>query len=225
MSSKKQRWLIFVVLSLTLMTVTPVAAGPGAQQAQLPPPPEWPIIGPILRWLGIGEDAPAEPLPTPDPEMPSLVVESLEAAEAYWAEVAPGESVQFIVSETTANQIIDEYTASFEGVRSADVQFDRGTVTGSAELDREIFADYDVQLPFFIQGATLNGAVTVRVGAAGCRPVITVEKVRVGKLGIPVKGIGQEMIDETIREEWPPEACIEDVYITPEQLVVVASRR
>ncbi|HSQ39964.1 MAG TPA: hypothetical protein VLM78_07370, partial [Anaerolineales bacterium] len=55
---------IFVLSMLLLGAALPVRAASSA--TALPPLPEWPIIGPILQWLGVVEPTPAEIVEMPE---------------------------------------------------------------------------------------------------------------------------------------------------------------
>lgn len=214
------RRLLWLILPLVLLSVVaaPVAAAPAAEAERIPPPPEWPIIGPVLRWLGVGEEAE----PEPDLSLPEHQVATYEEAEALWRSLEPGERVRVTVAEEDVNAPLQEAVAETEVLRSASVDFQEGVIlvdfeVDTAELRRMLEEEESVSLPGFLtRGETFGGEYRVTAETEGCRPVVDVRG--------PGLFLQRRLLRRTLVQTWdeygPSGACIEGIFISDGEVAV-----
>ncbi len=206
----KRLMLLGLIVTLMLpLTVTPVGAAPA--EGAIPPPPEWPLIGPVLRWLGVGATKEA---PTRDPNLTEYRVESVDEAEALWRELEPGQRVRVIVTEDALNPPLQELVAENEMLREAEIRFAGGEVLLTVEVDtqelrREIEDQGQVSVPgFLLRGETVGGEYRVTLEAESCLPSVRVRGPRMLFGGPVVRRVLAEVRDSY----WPEGACIEQIF-------------
>ncbi|HOV47152.1 MAG TPA: hypothetical protein PLM06_00770 [Anaerolineae bacterium] len=212
------------ILAIGLALATPTVAlayqhGPG-----LPPPPEWPVIGPILRWLGIIEETPAE-MPAFDPTYTEHRLTTLQDAQSLWESLEPEARVRVIVGQEDANAALQTAVQNVPGLDDVTLTFESGSVTLAATVKRSVLERQGVQLPFFITSQEIKGELQIALGAAECRPTLTVQKVRLGKIGLPLRSLAEEAFNEQMQQEWMSQVCIERVFMLPGEFAVEGYRR
>lgn len=221
-----KHWKVVTSLVLSLMLFSaamPVYAAP--QATALPPLPEWPVIGPILKWLGIVEEAPAEIVEMPeDLDLPHYPIETLDDILAL-QDLEVEERVRITATDTALTTItrdlLDEHTT---GIHNFSLTFAPGEATGYVEVDPVVLKDADFDLPVnFKNPIKLEGVVSL--GASGCRATIIVEKVSVNKWSIGMRGLVQRWIDEELPGMWPSEVCVERITLKSGEIAVVGYRR
>ena len=91
----KKFLLSMAALGVLFTAATPVAAANSGTARDLPPLPDWPVVGPVLRFLGIGGETPETTMPsaTPDPSLPEYTIETIEDF-AQLREVEDGQRVR-----------------------------------------------------------------------------------------------------------------------------------
>lgn len=221
MNTYKHIWM--AALAALIVLTTPTTALAQEFGPNLPPPPDWPIIGPVLRWLGF-EGTP-EPTPAFDPNRPEHRLATIAEAEALWNKLSPDERVRVIISQADANAQLQESIRNARGLSSASITFDAGAITLAATVDRAALELEGVELPFFLMGKEISGQVTFTLNAVDCRPTFTVKKVRIGRLSLPLRTLAQTTLDENLAQEWPPNICIERVFMLPGEFAVEGYRR
>jgi len=209
------------VTLLALIVLNPLAAI-AAPQA-LPPIPEWPIIGPILQWLGIVEASPAAA--TINPALPEYRVGNLEEAEALWERINPNESIRVVITDEDANAFIQRLTREDESIQSLTVAFESGAAVLRVTLSRDLLSEFDIQMPFFIRGDALEIKLTVNATATDCKPVVTVKSLDFNGWPLPIKGLVAETLNALINEEWPANICLEQVIFSSGELALEGHRR
>ena len=221
---KHWRMITILVLSVLLLgTAMPVQAAPSA--TALPPLPEWPIIGPILKWLGVVEPEPVEVVePSEDLDLPQYSIETLDDILAL-RDLEVEERVRITATDTAlttiAQDALDEYT---DGIQNFRVTFAPGEASVYVEVDPEVLAEADFELPVNLRNA-IKLESTVELSASGCRAIVTIKKVSINKWSIGLRGFVQTWIDEELPGMWPSEVCVERITVKSGEIAVVGYRR
>ncbi len=229
---KSRSPILIVVTLLLFVAVAPAQAAPvlpasltqPSLATALPPLPQWPIIGPILKMLGVvPAQPPAEILPVPDPTLPEYRVSTLDDLNQL-QDIEPGQHVRVVASDADLNQIakqvLDEKVGSGA---SASVSFDTNLIavqaTGSADLIKQIGFD----VPSLVRG-TLTLSTTMTVSAANCRPVVQIQTLGVNGWSVGLRGIVQRGLNAQLPGMWPTDVCVEKVIVTPGEIAVEGYR-
>lgn len=221
-----KQWKIVTILVLSMVlfgTAMPVYAAPST--TALPPLPEWPIIGPILKWLGVVEPEPAEIVELPeDLDLPHYPIETLDDILAL-QDLEVEERVRITATDTAlttiAQEALDEYTDS---IQNFTVTFTPGEATVYVEVDPEVLAEADFELPVKLKN-TVKLEGTVSLAASGCRVVVSIEKVSINKWSIGLRGFVQSWLDDELPGMWPGEVCVERVTVKSGEIAIVGYRR
>ena len=216
-------WRLVLIVFIVAGAATPAYAYAGRDP--LPPLPEWPVIGPLLRWLGVGESASEIATPTPDPALPEYRIKNVEDAQTFWEGLGLEERVRVVVSDEDIAILIEEQIANVKGLREASLTFDTDIVTIEAELEPDILDETGVKMPFFLKKKTLSGEITFSLEASSCQLLPTVEKVRVNHWTLPLGGFIQENIQDALDTEWPTGICVTTVYLTPGEIALEGYRQ
>ncbi len=224
---KRIGYALALLLFLVAAMAPSLAAAP--QGEQLPPPPEWPIIGPILRWLGLAQETPEVELPAiPDlpPGVSEYTPESIEDLITLWEKMSNGETVRVTLREATLQAMVDRWVEPMPGLSSLSVAFEEGQIKLEGTVATSKMEEYlGFQLPDFLAKDDLTVVLVFTAQAVDCRPQITLETVRINGKGWPVKGMVQEQLAQQIDELWPEaNLCIEAIYITDDALIVEGHR-
>jgi hypothetical protein len=221
---KLWRLTAVLVLSVLLFSATmPVYAAPNA--TALPPLPEWPIIGPILKWLGVVEEKPVEIVEMPeDLDLPQYPIETLDDILAL-QDLAVDERVRVTATDTAlaaiAQEAIDE---NVEGVQNFRLTFTPNKATVYVEVDPSVLEDADFDLPVNLKN-TIKLEGVVNLATSGCRVTVTVEKVSINKWSIGLRGLVQRWIDDQLPGMWPEEICVERITLKSGEVAVVGYRQ
>ncbi len=224
---KRIGYALALLLFLVAAIAPSVAAAPRGEQ--LPPPPEWPIIGPILRWLGLAQETPEVELPAiPDlpPGVSEYTPESIEDLIALWEEMANGETVRVTLQEATLQAMVDRWVEPMPGISNPSIAFENGAITLAATIPVSEMEEYlGFEVPGFLFKDDLEVTIVFTAQAVDCRPQLTLETVRINGKGWPVKGLVQKQLTQRIDELWPEaNLCIEAIYITDDALIVEGHR-
>ncbi len=216
------RWMRVVVLvaMLGLLVATPVLA---AQEITgFPPLPQWPIIGPLLRMLGLIKPATPTPPPppTPDPTLPEYHITTLEDLREL-QELEEGEKVRVVLAEEDANEMIAQI---LKQQATVSLSFEQGYMMVQAFVDQSLLKQVGADLPDLGDGE-LEIRVTLTIQTSDCQPVITLNKVEVNGWSMGLRGVAQRALDERLPYLWPAQACLEAVFLTPGQLAIEGYRR
>ncbi|HHE73445.1 MAG TPA: hypothetical protein ENL34_14320 [Chloroflexi bacterium] len=216
------RWMRAAVLvaMLGLLVATPVSAA--QETTGLPPLPQWPIIGPLLRMLGLIKPAtPAPPpRPTPDPTLPEYHITTLEDLREL-QELEEGEKVRVVLAEEDTNEMIAQI---LKQQATASLSFEQGYVMVQAFVDQSLLKQMGVDLPDLGDGE-LEIRITLTIQTSDCQPVITLNKVEVNGWSMGLRSVAQRALDDRLPHLWPTEACLEAVFLTPGQLAIEGYRR
>ena len=224
---KHYKSIIIVILALLLLlsSVTPLFAADNIAPNTLPPLPEWPVIGPVLRWLGVAE---AEPEPEPDVtveaplrDIPEYTIKSLDDVETLRA-LGNNESVRIIATDDTLNALAAEASADIEGLTTATVTFDQDLVSVYVQLDRTILSSAGIDFPL-VRGQTLELTAEAALSASNCRVAVSLSKFRINRIGVAMILGGQ--INQIIQDNWPEQACVEDISVKPGEIIVEGYRQ
>ena len=221
--------ILSLVLTLTLLASTAPIAKASSPGEALPPLPEWPIIGPVLRRLGVTPPEPEPtPMPTPNPTLEEYRIRTLEDMEAL-QEIEPNTPVRVIATDEDLNQMVLEVLQDANVVEDAglDLDFDAGLVTidlqaSSALLDR---LDLDFDLPAVVRGRNIDASATMGIEAVGCSVNVTFDKVRVNNWRLGLRPIAARMVNERIPDFWSSDVCVEGVYLMDGEAAVEGYRR
>jgi hypothetical protein len=218
--------LVQVLLALALVALVttalplPVAAGvPGTNSATLalPPIPEWPVIGPVLRWLGVA--SPTEETPTPTPDLPEYRISSYEDIDALNG-IQRGERIRIIAAEDDLNAIILDAIQENVGAEAGLVlDVEPNLLSVRATADESLLAQYADDLPRQIQG-DLDFTGAFRLEAAQCAPRVTIQKLEVNGWSFGLRLLAQGPINTRISEIWPDEICVERVLLMQNDVAV-----
>jgi len=209
--------LILTVLLLT--SATPIFAQRAAAPGLLPPLPQWPIIGPILQWLGVAEEP--EPVEMPLRDLPEYTIETLEDVKAL-QDIETGQSVRIRAKDTDLNILLAEASASIDGIDRATVQFEEGAVSGNVTLDRDLLAQVNAELPP-IGGESLQIMSTVEPSVEACQVTVKVKKFKINNLGLRL--LLGSVVNQVIADNWPEEICAEAIVVKPGEIVVEGYRK
>jgi hypothetical protein len=202
----------------------PVAAGltttsSGSQAAN---PGEWPVIGPVLQWLGVAR--PAMETPTPTPGLTEYRVTSYDDIGAL-QEIPSGERVRIIISETDLNAIVlDLVSRNVEGNAGMSFGMEPNLLNVRITADQSLLEQAADYLPRQIRGdLDLDGAF--RLGASQCVPRVTVERLRLNGWSFGLRLLAQGPINARIREFWTDDICVERVLLMQGEAAVEGYRR
>ncbi len=234
-----KRWIyiLMIVMAVTGLASTfvpPVAASTG--ETDLPPLPEWPIIGPILRWLGVVPKEEVEPdsarvtIPE-ESDLPEQRVTNVAEARALWEALETGEEVRVLIADEDINAILAQEIEDVPGFHSATLTTGTDETTLSVSAERELLEDVGGGLAVFITGENPEGTLTLSMTAANCRPVITVTGIRVNGRRLAVEDTVQALIDKAFDKGWREKSwldnqvCIEAVRLTPGEIALEGYRK
>ena len=219
-----------VLLTTTTMLVsaqTPAGAHApaGTPGAVLPPLPEWPIIGPVLRFLGLVQEAAPEVLPTPDPSLPEYRITSLEDIDQLH-DIEANERVRIIVTDTDLNQMIRDLLSEsgYSEDAGLKVTFDGPMITADAFADATIIERTGVDVPAALR-TNFDVLATFTVEAGNCSVTVTFEEVKANRWGFGLRPAANRLINEQIPKFWPDELCVESVIVMDGEAAVEGYRR
>lgn len=214
-----------VVLLLGSAALPVLAAG---EQEALPPLPQWPVIGPLLRWLGLAPRPKPTPTPPPTPTMPEYQLSQLSDWPTLARALKAGERVRVYATATDIQAAVETYlnskAAQRHGVHSATVTLGENTIQVQGTIDRATLEKAGLTLPL-LTGDTVHVAAKGTPGAANCQLTITLQEVRVNDQALPLLKVASRLLNEALAREWPAEACVESVQVTAERVTVTGYRR
>jgi len=216
-----KRWNNVMLLAMTLMllAVTALPAYAATDTAGLPPIPEWPIIGPVLRWLGIVPEPEAPvPVATPDPDLPEYRISSAADLKKLWTEVPRGEMVRVVVTDDVLNDIARKAIEDREEVSSATVHFGAELSTMQVQIARALLEKAGVEIP--IKDEQITAEADITFGVESCHPVLSVENLQVNSRKIKAGSIAERAANRIIAENWPAGACITQIIVLPGEIAV-----
>jgi len=211
---------------IPLFAALPVEAATVYQDQGLPPLPEWPVIGPVLRFLGIVKEEP-EPVPvtpTPNPNLPEYTIETMEDLETL-QEIEDGQSVRIRATEEALNQIIkDTLDANTSRQASMVMKVDDGAVTVMIDADTELIKDAGQNIPG-LNADTVSVEATLDVDPNQCVPFVNIMSMEVNRWSFGFRTVAQRTINTQIAEIWPDNLCLEGVFFTSGVISVEGYRR
>ncbi|MGC9468563.1 MAG: hypothetical protein ACP5HS_08225 [Anaerolineae bacterium] len=219
--------LILVTLIFTAFaTTTAMAQGPALEASYtergLPPLPEWPIVGPILRRLGLATQ-PVEIL-TPDPSLPEYRIRTPEDIKSL-EEIEPGERVRIVASDKDLNRMIqDALEAQEMRETSMILDFDTGTLQVEAKADESLVTKTGMDVPRQLRG-DLDLSTKLTLSASDCVPTVRVERIHLNRWALGLRPIAQRMINARLPEVWPDTICVERVLLMPGEAAVEGYRK
>ena len=222
-------WKRLVMLSVGCLllfgTALPALAAP--QEADLPPLPEWPIIGPIIRLIQrvIKKDAePVVPEATVEPDLPEIPIETKDDILAH-RDLESNERVRITATDTALVNIInDALPNDFKDRIVPGVTFNKGNAIITADVDPSVLDGVDIDVPISLD-EDIYAEATLSFGAAACRATVTVDYVAVNNWSIGLKKMVQEWIDSELPGLWPDEVCVEYIVVEPGTISVVGYRK
>ena len=231
MKSAMQKPIGFGVLALlivasTFLTAVPVEAAPTTYDQNLPPLPEWPIIGPVLRFLGITKEKPApEPVtPTPNPNLPEYSIKTIEDLNKL-QEIEAGQSVRVTATEEALNQMIKEVLdTNTSGQASMVLTVQNDAVDLIMEADTELIEETGQSIPG-LNADTVSVDATVDINANQCIPFLHIQSMSVNRWSFGFRAIAQRTINGRIGDIWPNNLCLEGVFFTPGLVSIEGYRR
>ena len=220
---KHRKVIVTLVLSLLLLSAA-LPAQAASSATALPPLPEWPIIGPILQWLGVVEPTPAEIVELPeDLDLPQYPIETLDDIRAL-QDLASGERVRVTATDTALTAIAREALGNVKGVQNLALTFTPGKAAIYVEVDPSVLEEANLDLPINLKN-TLKLEGVVSLDASGCRATVVIEKVSINKWSLGLKGLVQRWVNEQLPGFWPSELCVERITLNSGEIAVVGYRR
>ncbi len=219
---------LLTLVLLTAATVAPAAAQEPAASAALtqywlPPLPEWPIIGPVLRSLGLVEAA-QETLPVPDPARPEYRIRDFEDLDAL-DQIEEGRRVRFIAADEDLNRMIREILDENIGREATmTLRFEAHRLGVAIQADDALLDEAGVELPTRIRG-NLDLAATLRLTSEDCVPRVAFEEIRLNRWSFGLRFIAQRLINARMPEMWPSTICVEQILLLPGEAAVEGYRR
>ncbi len=214
------RRLVVVIIVVSTLLSTPSAAYAAEHNTPLPPLTQWPILGPILRWLGLGEreaEIPPTPLAAPTPSLPEQRIASRADIEAL-AQLPPGKRVRLVASETDLNAIIRDELDRIPEIEQAAVQLEEDRIVATGRIDPTRLAQkYNVPIPANIAG---DIEVAFTISASACRPIVTVTALKIGGKTSPLRPLAQSIATDAINRNWPANGCLEHVIVTEGEIAI-----
>ncbi len=227
----RRKALISITIAVVLLTAstTLVSAQASARAyslgAVLPPLPEWPIIGPVLRFLGLVQDAAPEVGPTPDPSLPEYRITSLEDVEQLH-DIETNRRVRIIATDTDLNQMIRDLLseAGHSEAASLRVAFDDPMIAADAHVSTTIIDRAGVDVPAWVRG-NFNILATFTAVASNCSVTVTFEEVKVNNWSFGLRPVANRLINQQILKFWPDEVCAESVIVMDGEAAAEGYRR
>ena len=214
---KRILWLAMV--GMLLLAPAPVMARGTAPE--LPPLPEWPIIGPLLRAVGILPDEPSPaPTPTLDPDVPTYHPSTFQEGWDLWQELEAGEPVRVVIAEKDVNRALKEVADEEPETLDANVTFEEGTVGATLTLDRSLLEEIPTDIPFLPRGQSLKGEAKLQPGAEACRLTVKVKTVEINGRSLFLRLIMNRVLRTLLDEYWPAGSCLERVIVTEDTLTL-----
>jgi len=220
---KHRKVIVTLVLSLLLLSAAlPVQAASSA--TALPPLPEWPIIGPILQWLGVVEPEPAEIVELPeDLDLPQYSIETLDDILAL-QDLESGEHMRVTATDTALTAIAREALGNVKGIQNLALTFTPGKAAVYVEVDPSVLEEANLDLPVNLKN-TIKLEGVVSLGALGCRATVVIEKVSINNWSLGLKGLVQRWVNDELPGLWPSEVCVERVTLKSGEIAIVGYRR
>jgi hypothetical protein len=224
----RRKTLMSITVAVVLLTTTTllvsaqasagVYAPVGTPGAVLPPLPEWPIIGPVLRFLGLVKEAAPEVLLTPDPGLPEYRITSLEDIDQLH-DIEANERVRIIATDTDLNQMIHDLLseAGYSEDASLKVAFNDPMITAEAYAGAGIIERIGVDIPASLH-SNFDILATFTVEAGNCSVTVAFEKVGPNSWGanswsFGLRSVANQLVNEQIPRLWPEEFCAESVIV------------
>lgn len=224
-----QKAILALIITTAVLAPSAPIVSASANTETLPPLPEWPIIGPLLRRFGVAPPEPEPtPMPAPDPALEEYRISTLEDLQAL-EEIEPNTPVRIIATDEDLNQMALEVLQDADIVEDAslDLDFDPGLVTidmmvSSALLNQ---LELDVEIPAALRGRNIDASATMGIQAVGCSINVTFDKVRVNRWRLGLRPIATRMVNERIPDLWSSDVCVEGVYLMDGEAAVEGYRR
>ncbi len=217
--------LCSLMLALVIVTAVPVYAAPVNQT--LPPVPEWPIIGPLLQWLGLAPTATPTPTatPPPTPVLPEYKITSMSDLKSLEQKLTANQPSRVIITEADINALIMEALGSKHAgeVRNLAITLVQDEIKVSVEVDRQTVESYGV--PLGGQAGTLKIDGTFGVAVQNCRASLKVKEIKINDRGFPLGGTAEKLLNNAIDKNWPDSVCVQQVTLTPGQLTLEGYRK
>ncbi len=174
----------------------------------------WPIIGPVLRFLGILQEATPEVRPAPDPSLPEYRITSLEDIDPL-RDIETYKRVRIVVAEADLNQMIRNLLseAGYSEDASLKVAFDDPMITADAYAGTTIIERIGVDIPTSLR-RNFDILATFTVEAGNCSLTVAFEKVKVNRWTFGLRPVANRLVNEQIPKFWPEEFCAESVIVT-----------
>lgn len=212
-----KKTLLSLLVAVVLLATNTVLAGAYAPAstpgAVLPPLPEWPIIGPVLRFLGIIQPATPEIRAVPDPSLPEYRITSLEDV-AQVRGIETNKRFRVIATDGDLNQMIRDLLseAGYSEDASLKLAFDDPMITADAYAGTTIIERIGVDVPASFR-RNFDIIATFTVEAGNCIVTVTFEKVQVNKWSFGLRPVADRLVNEQIIKFWPDEFCAESVIV------------
>lgn len=225
MKTWKRIMLLALCTLLLVGTALPAVAAPVKTEAALPPLPEWPIIGPIIRFIQrLIKKEPAVPEATPEPNLPEITIETLDDILAL-RDLESDKRVRIIATDAALTSIVEDAAGDDVGdLFSLTMTFEEGYASLEGELDGSVLENIDADVPINLD-QDLYAEATLSFSATNCRAIVNVDYVSVNDWSIGLRGVAQEYINSQLPGLWPSEVCVEHIAVEPGVIKIVGYRK
>jgi hypothetical protein len=223
MKTWKRIMLVGLCTSLLLGTALPALAAPA--EAGIPPLSQWPIIGPIIRFIQrIIKKEPAVPEATPEPNLPEITIETLDDILAL-RDLESNKRVRIIATDTALTTIVKESAGDdMADLFNLAVTFAEGYASLEGELDGSVLENIDADIPISLD-QDLYAEATLSFSASECRAMVNVDYVSVNDWSIGLRSVAQEWLNSELPGIWPSEICVEHIAVEPGVIKIVGYRK
>lgn len=226
-----KNWQKFVLIALLMALFLSLPAPGLAWNGDDPSPlPGW--LQRLLQWVGLAPP-PAPPAPnptpvfTPTPAMTEYRVGSLQELEGLPARLQSGKRVRVYLTSADLAAITAAYLASpkaqSNGLREGKVTLLDGALKVEGKVSRSAIEEQGI--PLFVGGDLIQLAGEGSLAAVDCRLVVNLKAVQANGIPFPAISLLNQLANEALSKEWPPEICIESLKITPQEVMAEGYRR
>ncbi len=225
----KGLWILTVLAVLSVSFPLPVAAADTAAGG-LPPFSQWPILGPVLHWLGLvpeAEKAAPEAAPvlstTPTAASPEYIIRTMADLLAV-QQLPKQQTVRLTASESDINALIAQRAAEIDGLDKLTVSLSDGEARAFVQIHRELLEKNGVDVPF-LKGDVFTASGTVSLKVQDCEVRVSVDALTINGKNMGFTKFVQSLLNKQLSQQWPDEACVQRVDITSGQVTVQGYRR
>jgi hypothetical protein len=220
--------ILLVGLVFALALSLPVPAHAMDVDDSPPPLPGW--LQWFLQLVGLATPPPdpaSTPAFTPTPAVTEYRIGALEELEGLPALLQPGNRVRLYATSADLDAMTVAYLGSPEsqadGLKDGKITLLDGALKVEGSVSRSVIEEQGISL--FLVGDLIQVEGVGSLAAVDCRLAISLKTAKVNGVALPAVSLLDQMVNEALGKEWPAQVCIENVMITPQQIVAEGYRR